>query len=83
MALRTFCPAVRDQLERGLRQIAEGVAQSHGVELSFEFRRGYPPTVNTVVEAELCAQAARAVAGDIFWPSNFFACSIQALSWVR
>ena len=61
--VRTFCPDVRDQLERGLRQIAEGVAQSHGVELSFEFRRGYPPTVNTVAEAELCAQAARAVAG--------------------
>ena len=62
--VRTFCPDVRDQLERGLRQIAEGIAQSHGVELSFEFRRGYPPTVNTAAEAELCAHAARAVTGE-------------------
>ncbi|MCK6407658.1 M20 aminoacylase family protein [Thauera sp.] len=61
--VRTFSAEVRDRLERGLRQVAEGIAQSHGVEVLFEFRRGYPPTVNTAAEAALCAEAARAVAG--------------------
>lgn len=61
--VRTFSAEVRDRLERGLRQVAEGIAQSHGVDLNFEFRRGYPPTINTAAEAALCAEAARAVAG--------------------
>ena len=61
--VRTFSAEVRDRLERGLRQVAEGIAQSHGVEVLFEFRRGYPPTVNTAAEAALCAEAARTVAG--------------------
>ena len=61
--VRTFSAEVRDRLERGLRQVAEGIAQSHGVEVDFQFRRGYPPTINTAAEAALCAEAARAVAG--------------------
>ena len=61
--VRTFSAEVRDRLERGLRQVAEGIAQSHGVQVDFEFRRGYPPTINTAAEAALCAEAARAVAG--------------------
>ncbi len=61
--VRTFSAEVRDRLERGLRQVAEGIAQSHGVQVDFEFRRGYPPTVNTAAEAALCAEAARDVAG--------------------
>ena len=63
VTVRTFSAEVRDRLERGLRQVAEGIAQSHGVEVDFQFRRGYPPTVNTAAEAALCAEAARAVAG--------------------
>ena len=61
--VRTFSAEVRDRLERGLRQVAEGIAQSHGVEVDFQFRRGYPPTVNTAAEAALCAEAARGGAG--------------------
>lgn len=61
--VRTFSAAVRDRLEQGLRQVAEGIARSHGVEVDFQFRRGYPPTINTAAEAALCAEAARAVAG--------------------
>ena len=61
--VRTFSAEVRDRLERGLRQVAEGIAQSHGVQVLFEYRRGYPPTINTADEAALCAQAARAVVG--------------------
>ncbi len=61
--VRTFSAEVRDRLERGLRQVAEGIAQSHGVQVDFEFRRGYPPTINTAAEAALCAEAARSVVG--------------------
>jgi len=61
--VRTFSAEVRDRIEHGLRQMAEGVAASHGVQLAFEYRRGYPPTINTADEATLCAEAARAVAG--------------------
>ncbi len=61
--VRTFSAEVRDMLEQGLRQVAEGVAASHGVQFDFGYRRGYPPTHNTAPEAACCAEAARAVAG--------------------
>jgi len=61
--VRTFSAEVRDMLEQGLRQVAEGVAASHGVQLEFAYRRGYPPTLNSAAEAIRCADAARGVVG--------------------
>lgn len=62
--VRAFSGAVQDRIEAALRQMCEGVAAAFGVRIEFEYRRGYPPTVNTAVEAARCAAVARAVVGE-------------------
>jgi len=61
---RSFAPAVREQIERRIEEIARGIGQALGVGVDFELRRGYPPTVNTEAETGLAAKAAAEVAGE-------------------
>ncbi len=61
--VRAFAPAVRDRLEAGLQRVCEGIAASFGLQVEFEYRRGYPPTINTAAEAAACAEVAAALAG--------------------
>ncbi len=61
--VRAFSPAVQGQVEAALRRLCDGVAASHGLAVEFEYRRGYPPTVNTAAEAGVCAEVVRRVAG--------------------
>ncbi len=63
--LRAFEDAVRRQLARELPRIARGVAASLGAGLDFEYRKGYPPTVN---EARMTGLA-REVAGEALGPA--------------
>ncbi len=60
---RAFRPATQDLLEARLREIAQGIARAHGAEASVSYERRYPPTVNSVREAELCARVLEAMAG--------------------
>ena len=62
--VRSFRPAVRDLLERRMAEVAKGIAAAHGVSAEFEFRRGYPPTVNHAAEAEFAAGVADEICGD-------------------
>ncbi len=50
---------VQDSIER----IAKGVAAAHGVMVEVDYRRGYPPTVNSDKETEIAVEVARQVAG--------------------
>ncbi|GAB2890559.1 M20 aminoacylase family protein [Uliginosibacterium flavum] len=58
---RALRPAVRAATAQRMRQICDGIAAVHGVKVEFTWMDGYPPTVNTLAEAELC----RAVAGEL------------------
>ena len=62
--VRAFRTAVRDQIEAAMARLADGIAAAHGVQAHLDYRRGYPPTVNTTREAALCAEVARHVAGE-------------------
>ncbi|THF58117.1 M20 aminoacylase family protein [Pseudothauera rhizosphaerae] len=62
--VRAFSEDVQDHVERHLARLCEGIAAGFGLRVAFDYRRGYPPTVNSVPEAALCAEVARAVAGD-------------------
>jgi hippurate hydrolase len=62
--VRAFSAAVQDSVEAGLRRVCEGVAAAFGVRVEIEYRRGYPPTVNSAAEAALCAEAALALVGE-------------------
>jgi hippurate hydrolase len=62
--VRAFSAAVQDSVEAGLRRVCEGVASAFGVRVEIEYRRGYPPTINSAAEAALCAEAALALVGE-------------------
>ena len=60
---RMQTPEVRDQIREAMERIAAGICGAHGVDFTFQYTPGYPPTVNTEEEARIAADAAGAVAG--------------------
>ena len=60
---RCFDPAVRRQLEDGLRRIVKSVAEAYRVEAKLEWRYIVPPVVNTPEISALAAEAAKKVIG--------------------
>lgn len=64
---RSFKNAVRDQLEQGIRQLAQSVAQGFGIHAEILFNPenpGYPVTINSPDETASAIRAAIAVAGE-------------------
>lgn len=66
---RFFDPALSDLCERLIGEIAAGVTASHGVTAALDYKRGYPPVINTAEAAALAARAAAAAVG----PENVMA----------
>ena len=62
--VRTFTPEMRDFGEKRVEEVASGVAMAMGLGQDFFYRRGYPPTVNHVREADLAADAAAEIVGE-------------------
>jgi hippurate hydrolase len=62
--VRALSNAMRDEIETGMDRVIAGVAQAHGLRAEFDYRRGYPPTINSTGEAQLCALAASRVVGS-------------------
>jgi amidohydrolase len=60
---RFFDPALSELCERLLDEIAQGVAASHGLTATLDYRRGYPPVINTAEATALAARAAAAAVG--------------------
>ncbi len=61
---RTFTTEVLDLVEQRMRTLTEHTAQAHGLRAEFEFRRNYPPTVNSAAEADFARQVMAEVVGD-------------------
>ncbi|MDB5411947.1 MAG: amidohydrolase [Rubritepida sp.] len=61
--VRTLRPGTRDDMERLITQVAMGVGATYGAEVTVEYKRGYPPTVNHEAETERAALAAAKVMG--------------------
>ncbi|QPC94426.1 M20 aminoacylase family protein [Mesorhizobium sp. INR15] len=59
---RFFDAELSDHCEKLLGEIAQGVAASHGVTARLDYKRGYPPVINT---AEAVATAIAAAAGVV------------------
>jgi hippurate hydrolase len=62
--VRTFTLEVLDLIEQRMREIAQHTCAAFGAECEFEFRRNYPPTVNTPAETEFAREVMRAIVGD-------------------
>jgi hippurate hydrolase len=63
--LRFFHREIGDQIEEGIRRIAEGVGRTLGVEARVEVRRGVSATINHHDEAELAAASAAAIGAKV------------------
>jgi hippurate hydrolase len=54
--VRTFTLEVLDLIEQRMKQIADNLCAAFGARCDFEFRRKYPPTINTPAEAAFARQ---------------------------
>ena len=63
---RAFKPEVQDGIEASLRRICNGVASGFDVRAELRYERGYPPTINSTAETEIC----RRVAADLVGREN-------------
>ena len=61
---RFLDPALSAQCERRIGEIAAGVAAAHGVAATLDYRRGYPPVVNTEEGVARAVEAAEAAVGQ-------------------
>jgi amidohydrolase len=67
--VRTFTQEVTDLVEKRMKEMAASLCESYGATCDFEFVRNYPPTINSVKEAEF----ARGVMTDIVGEKNVIA----------
>ncbi len=63
VGIRSFDPAVRDELQRRITLIAENQAASYGMTATVDYQRGYDPTVNHKAETDFVRDLARRFAG--------------------
>lgn len=62
--LRAFRNELRDLAEAAMERICHGIGVAHGLQISLDYRRGYPPTVNTAAEAAICRGVATGLVGE-------------------
>ncbi|VDS07650.1 putative hydrolase YxeP [Paracoccus haematequi] len=62
---RSLNPAVREQLEEGIRRISTNIAAAMGAVAEVDYQRGYPVTMNDDQATEWAAEVAREIAGDV------------------
>jgi hippurate hydrolase len=60
---RFFEPSLSDHCERLIGDIVRGVAAAHGVAAALDYRKGYPPVVNTAAPVARAVEAAAAAVG--------------------
>ncbi|MNS97949.1 putative hydrolase YxeP [compost metagenome] len=61
--VRTFTVPVLDLIERRMEEVSRAVASAFDCTIEFEFRRNYPPTINSAAEAEFAVGVASEVVG--------------------
>jgi len=60
---RFFEPTLSELCERLIGDIAKGVAAAHGVACQLDYKRGYPPVINTAAAVACAVEAAASVVG--------------------
>jgi hippurate hydrolase len=61
--VRAFRPEVQDRVEAAMERICGGIGAAFGVQVSLDYRRGYPATINSPAEAEICRHVATELVG--------------------
>lgn len=70
--VRTFDPAVQDQIEAAVRQVIDGVALASGTQISIDYHRYYPATINAGAAAEHALKVAASVGKAVQTPEPAF-----------
>lgn len=61
--VRTFSVPVLDMIEQRMQQMTEQMCAGFGLRADFEFKRNYPPTINSAKEADFCRQVMAGIVG--------------------
>ena len=61
--VRTFSIEVLDMIEQRMRHMAEHICAASDMTCEFKFSRNYPPTINSVSEAEFARQVMSGIVG--------------------
>jgi amidohydrolase len=62
--VRTLTPETRELVEKRVREVVAGVAQTTGTKIDLTYERGYPVTVNHAAQTAFATRVAKEVAGD-------------------
>jgi len=62
--VRTYTAEMRKLCQERFETICAAVARAHDCNASIDFRRGYPPTINSERETEFAADVAAEVVGE-------------------
>lgn len=61
---RSLLPEVQDHIENTMKRICQGIADAHGIECDFSYRRNFTPTINTPEQAMQALAVAQSVSGQ-------------------
>jgi len=61
--VRTFSLAVLDLIEQRMKQITDHICAAFAMTCDFEFKRNYPPTINSAAEAEFARRVMASIVG--------------------
>ena len=64
LSVRALDGDVRELLQQRITDIVRSQAESYGCTADIQYRRGYPPLVNTSAETELAREIGRALVGE-------------------
>ena len=64
-SVRTFKPEVQDRVIADIERIASHTAEAFGCTAEIDYRRGYPPTINSRKEAEFACSVAGKLGGSV------------------
>jgi amidohydrolase len=69
---RTLTPALRAKIRESIERRCAGIAAANGCELRFDWRQGYPPTINDPAMTDYVGKVAKATLGaDRFFLAPF------------
>ena len=63
-SVRTLTPLTRDLVGNLFHQAVENTVRAHGASVEIEYRRAYPPTINTQAEAAIASSVAAKIVGE-------------------
>jgi hippurate hydrolase len=64
LSIRSFDPAVREQIEKRITELVRSHVEGYGGTVELDYQRGYPVVVNSDAETAFAIEVARELVGD-------------------